>query len=453
MRRLSLLLLALGSCAGPGPRTAPARPNVVVVFTDDHGWADLGVQGVRSDLRTPHLDRLARDGARFTNGYVTAPQCVPSRAGLLTGRHQQRFGVEDNTKGPLPRSETTLADRLRAAGYATGMVGKWHLDQKQAPGGGRGTSLPEHLPGRHGFSEYFCGNLRRYHASHDLRGKPLPDAPAAVDDARFRIEVQTEAALSFVERHRSEPFFLYLSYFGPHTPIEATEAWMARFPDVADPKRRTALAMLAAIDDGVGRLRAKLAEAGLAERTLVFFVGDNGAPLRPDAWNGSLNEPLVGEKGMLTDGGTRVPFLAAWPGTIPAGTVYEPPVSALDVAATAVAGAGLAAEGLDGADLVPFLRGERRGVPHEHLFWRWRSQAAVRSGPWKLVFLAPDRQWLFDLSSPEGERRDRAAEHPERVRAMRARLEAWCAGLAPPGFPAELHPQDAKFFADHLGAR
>ncbi|MFM7743900.1 MAG: sulfatase, partial [Verrucomicrobiota bacterium] len=190
-----LLALFLASFAAQGAD----KPNIILIYSDDHGWADLGIQGADADIRTPHLDALARDGVRFTRGYVTAPQCVPSHAGVLTGRYQQRFGVEDNNKGPLPLTELTLAERLKSAGYVTGQAGKWHLDMIGGKKGDKALRLSkEHMPHAQGFDEYFRGELRQFYASHDLAGKPFADAPHVVADNRFRVVVQTEAALSFL---------------------------------------------------------------------------------------------------------------------------------------------------------------------------------------------------------------------------------------------------------------
>ena len=432
---------------------APAKkPNVILIYSDDHGWADLGAQGVDADIRTPHLDAMARDGVRFTHGYVTAPQCVPSRAGAITGRYQQRFGVDDNTRGPLPLAEITLAERLAPAGYVSGHIGKWHLEPPPAREGAGPPIRGEKgfMPRDQGFADYATGQLGTFIASHDLKGAALPDAPQRLSDPRFRCVWQADAAVSFVERHAGRPFFLYLAFFTPHVPLEAPEPWFSRTPEHLPRERRQALAMTAAMDDGIGRLRAALRAKGIERDTLLFFIADNGAPLRGGAWNGSLNGPLTGEKGMLTDGGVRVPFLAAWPGTLPAGKVYEPMVSALDVAATATALAGLPADSaLDGVNLVPFVTGEKSGHPHDALFWRWRSQAAVLDGRWKLVLLGKQR-FLFDTHVPGGETVNLLSRHPEIAERLWAKLHAWDATLQTPGLPAEVNPQDQLFFDAHV---
>ncbi len=449
MRTLLALLFA------PLAALAAEKPNIILIYSDDHGWADLGIQGSDKDIRTPHLDAMARDGVRFTRGYVTAPQCVPSRAGVLTGRYQQRFGVEDNNKGPLPLAELTIAERLKAAGYVTGQVGKWHLD---LVGGKKGDKLlrssKEFMPHAQGFDEYFRAEMRQYLASHDLQGKPFADVPHGVADTRFRVVVQTEAALSFLDRRAAkpeQPFFLYLAYYAPHVPLESPEPWFAKTPAHLPKERRQALAMIAAMDEGIGQLRTKLKATGQDKNTLIVFIGDNGAPLGKN-WNGSLNTPLVGEKGMLTEGGIRTPFLATWPARLPAGKVYDQPVIALDVAATAVAAAGLPkAPELDGADLVPFAAGQNTGAPHERLFWRWGSQAAVLEHPWKLIRLGDREEMLFDVTLPDGENltKNQAKARPEIVARLRQALKAWSDTLAPSGLPTSLDPHHEGMFAEH----
>jgi uncharacterized sulfatase len=435
------------------------RPNILLIYTDDHGWADLGLQGVDKDIRTPHLDQLARDGVRFTRGYVTAPQCVPSRCGVITGRYQQRFGVEDNNKGPLPLSELTIAERLKPAGYISGFVGKSHLDlggnKKDRKAKGESFQiLMDHLPPHQGFAEYFRGELTRYHASHGLDGTPFADAPRLVRDDRFRVVVQTEAALSFLDRRSNkpdQPWFLYLAWYAPHVPLESPEPWFSKTPEHLPLKRRQALAMIAAMDDGLGQIRAKLRETGQDQNTLVFLIGDNGAPLG-EAWNGSQNMPLVGQKGMLSEGGIRTPFVAAWPGHWPAGVAYDQPVINLDVAATAVAVAGLPRDPkLDGVNLSPFVTGDDKSAPHNTLFWRWGSQAAILEMPYKLIALGDRERLLFDITKPDGENiaRNLIKQQPDVAQRLETKLKAWANELQPPGLPTTFDPHHEGLFAEH----
>lgn len=446
----SVAALVLALCSSLHAADAP-RPNILLIYSDDHGWADLGIQGVDRDIRTPNLDQLAKDGVRFTRGYASAPQCMPSRAAVITGRYQQRFGLEDNNKGPLPLSEITIAERLKPAGYISGFVGKSHLDM----GGEKGTEkssrvVMTHLPHHQGFDEYFRGELRDFYASHALDGTPFPDAPRLVRDNRFRVTVQTEAALSFLERRAAKPeqsWFLYLAWYAPHVPLESPEPWFGNTPVSLPLKRRQALAMIAAMDDGLGQLRAKLKAMGQEQNTVIFFIGDNGAPLGK-VWDGSVNQPMVGQKGMLAEGGIRVPFLAAWPGKWPQGVAFDHPVINLDVAATAAAAAGLPHDPvLDGVNLTPFVTGENKGAPHERLFWRWASQSAALEMPYKLIKLGAKPPLLFDITKPDGENaaRDLASKQPDVVARMEARLNAWAAELQPPGLSTE----DSAFTRHH----
>jgi arylsulfatase A-like enzyme len=444
---ISLFFLALVSA-----HAAEKRPNILLIFTDDHGWADMGAQGVDKDIRTPNIDQLARDGVIFKRGYVSAPQCAPSRGGVLTGRYQQRFGLEDNRKGLLPLAELTMAERLKPAGYVSGMSGKWGLDIEKGPGGAN-LFHKELMPDAQGFDEYWRGERNQFHASHDLQGHPFADAPHLVKDDRFRVVVQTEAALGFLDRRArqpEQPWFLYLAWFAPHVPLESPEPWFSHTPANLPLPRRQALAMIAAMDDGLGRIRAKLKAMGAEKNTLIFFISDNGAPLG-EGWDGSINLPMRGEKGMLSEGGVRTPFVAAWPGTWPAGITYDQPVISLDVAATAVALAGQPPDNLDGVNLMPFLTGQNKGAPHETLYWRWTSQAAIQEFPWKLIQLGDHERMLFDITTPEGENLERnlIKEKPEIAARLQTKLAAWAATLQPPGFNDDLVAHHKIYFAEH----
>jgi arylsulfatase A-like enzyme len=467
---------------------AEDRPNFIVIFTDDQGYADLGAYGLRDDVKTPNLDRLAREGVLFTDGYITAPQCSPSRAGLLTGRYQQRFGFDSISEGPLPLEEKTIADRLRAAGYATGMVGKWHLEpnhvcvawaQRQdpplemlRPGV---VKLPRELelaygPGPRGFRDFYWGYEDRYWRNYDLEGRSLAPGGEAHTTKNYRIKEQTEAALAFLRRQDADPFFLYLPYYAPHVPLVAPEEYLARFPGDMPERRRTALAMIAAVDDGIGRILDQLDEKGVRENTLIFFASDNGAPLgaheegvpmqdvlpvdKPGpAWDGSRNDPLAGEKGMLAEGGIRVPFLASWPDRIAPGTVWKKPVMALDIAATINAAAGLPPDPLmDGIDLLPLLAAGEAKAPARDLFWRFWSQAAVRSGDWKFLRAGQDRKMLFDLARDRSEQKNVIAEHPDIAAELEVKLAAWTGELSPPGLPDRpLNGQEQAWYDFYFG--
>ena len=462
------------------------RPNIIIVFTDDWGYGDLGVFRNRSDVKTPHLDELSQQGVLFTDAYITAPQCSPSRAGLLTGRYQQRFGFDAIPDGPLPLNQTTIADRLQKVGYVTGMVGKWHLEpnalslkwaRKKQPKEIRGRrvkvrrelTLP-FLPHARGFEEFFMGQSRRYWCNFDLAGNGLKRDGRFVDEPRFRVDVQTDAGLAFIARNKSRPFFLYLAYYAPHVPLEATKKYLDRFPGEMPERRRTGLAMINAVDEGVGRITKLLRDEGIAENTLLMFTSDNGAPLGAHtgqfmadilpveepgaAWDGSRNDPLTGEKGMLAEGGIRVPMIWSWPAGLPKGKTISNPVISLDMTASALAAAGVRdPSGIDGIDQVPYLTGKIAPPTDRDLYWRFWNQAAIRSGNWKYIVTGGGRELLFNLHHDKQERHNLLAEQRDRAAAMRTRLSQWADQLHPPGLPSDPpNGQETRWYKHYFQA-
>lgn len=409
---------------------ADERPNIIVFYTDDHGYADLSCQGVFDDIRTPNVDRLAKSGVRVLHGYSTAPQCVPSRAGLLVGKFQSRFGVESN-RMPLDgfNRELTIAERLQDVGYITGQFGKWHL--------GAGPEIT-----RHGFKYVYNQNSQApFVANITTSGEDRPMGRMKPD--MYHVDGCSHAAAAIIDRHKNDPFFLYVAYRAPHVPLDAPRKYLKRFPGDMPERRRQALAMLSAVDDGVGLVMDTLAKHGLAKKTLVFYIGDNGAPLKihkldapggGPGWDGSLNDPLNGEKGMLSEGGMHVPFVVSLPGKIPGGQEYPHPVSALDVAATAAELAGIETqEGeFDGVNLIPFLSGQVETAPHKALMWRWVSQSAIREGDWKLL-RGGNREYLYNLESDLEEKNNVADKYPEVADRLRRALTTWSQELSPPG--------------------
>ena len=384
---------------------------------------------------------------RMTSGYVTAPQCTPSRAALMTGKYQQRFGLDDNRNTPLSLDEITLADRLGDEGYTTGMVGKWHLEVDRNSVGFDMDTLPlagrrPYFPDERGFDDVYFGYQKRWWTNFSLSGEPVPLKYR--DNNDYRLDVTTDAGVAFIEKNKQEPFFLYLSYYAPHVPLDATEKYLSRFPDAEETRRKYALAMMSAIDDGVGKLRDTLAENQLTENTLIYFISDNGAPLelnRPDrpvsesgaAWDGSLNDPMIGEKGMLSEGGVRVPYIVSWPGTIPAGVVSDTPVSTIDVATTSLAAAGAdpSAE-LDGIDLLPELTGKEQ-AEERSLYWRFWNQSAIRKGDWKYLQVGGDTKFLFNMNTDLPESENVLADHPEIAAELQQELIDWSETLYRPG--------------------
>lgn len=417
------------------------RPNILILLSDDQGYADLGVQGSK-DIPTPHIDSLAHNGVRFTAGYVSSPMCSPSRAGFITGRSQSRFGhdvnwhpewpVDPNDTRGLPLIEKTIGDQLKAVGYHTGIIGKWHLGE-----------APHFHPNRRGFDEffgfisgghiYFCDRLRdspplhHYNTLLERNGEPQPA------EAGYLTTVLGDEAVSFISRNKEKPWLLFASFNAPHTPIQATSELLERVKHIDDESRRTYAAMLIGMDDAVGRILKQLREDGLEERTLIFFLSDNGGTTEN---NTSSNTPLRGRKGQMWEGGIRVPFLAQWKGVLPAGKTYDRPVSSLDILPTALAAAAatsIASQPLDGVDLVPYLSGEKTGDPHEMLYWRIAERGiwAVRSGDHKLIKQG-EKTNLYDLSTDLRETRDLDGKVPEMQAKLQKAFDDWQATLAEP---------------------
>jgi len=434
--RLFQLLPALALIFSATQAKAQTRPNILIIVGDDMGYADVGFHGVK-DYKTPHLDKLAADGARFTNGYVSGPYCSPTRAGLLTGRYQTRFGHEFNPGGNgtgLPLTENTLADRLRANGYKTALVGKWHLGSK-----------PEQHPQKRGFDEFY-GFLGGAHSYFEKNG--ILRGTENVKELDYTTEAFGREAVSFIEKNQKEPWFLYLAFNAVHTPMDARPEDLAKFPHITDPKRKAYAAMMTAMDDAIGKVRLSLEKSGQADNTLIAFISDNGGPTMPGTTtNGSINTPLRGSKRTTLEGGIRVPFLLAWPGQIKP-TVFKMPVIQLDLHATALAAAGVSEKPewkLEGVNLLPYAKGENNDLPHGALFWRFGDQMAVRSGDWKLVKYDSNVETrsgrnnepataakLYNLADDIGETKDLAASNPEQVKKLQALWDDWNTGNKPP---------------------
>lgn len=430
MKRL-LLLFAL--C----PSLFAAQPNVLVIIADDLGYADIGVHGGK-EVPTPNIDALAASGVRCTNGYVSAPYCSPSRAGFLTGKAATRFGHEfnphvgDESKLGLPLDQRTIANVMHDAGYATALVGKWH----------QGFDAMHH-PLSRGFDEFFGflvgGHNFLLHKdaepefgsahSHDMiyRGRELQHLDG------YTTDLFTDEALGFMNRNAAKPWFLYLAYNAVHTPLEIAEKLKSRIPaSVTDESRRGYLSLLLGLDDAIGRISAEL--KAKHPNTLVFFFSDNGGSGRKPffAYNTGVNTPLRGDKGQTLEGGIRVPFFVSWPGQLPAGKVYEQPVSAMDVLPTACAVSNAQQpDGVEGVNLLPYLKGETAEVPHDALAWRFGPQKAIRRGSWKLVDsrdmeAKTQSGWqLYNLSNDIGETKNLAAEKPELVAELAKAWDDW----------------------------
>ena len=443
MKYRARLFMALCAATLPLAATAAERqPNVLVIVADDLGYADIGVNGCK-DVPTPNIDSIAAGGVRFTNGYVSGPYCSPTRAGLMTGRYQTRFGHEFNpgpaesavTEFGLPLTETTFAQRMKDAGYATGMVGKWHLGYESA-----------FAPQQRGFDEYFgfLGGAHSYLDNED-KANPIVRGSQPVPSVTYTTDMFGDEAAKFIAKQQAKPWFLYLTFNAVHTPMDTTEKYLSRFADIKDPLRQKLAAMLSAMDDNVGKVLAALNEQKVQDDTLIFFVADNGGPTPSNA---SRNTPLHGYKAQTWEGGIRVPFLAKWTNGFPAGQVYDQPVIQLDFLPTALAAAGVEVKPewkLDGVNLLPRLKGEDKSPPHQALYWRFGPQVAIRMGDWKLV-KAPgvgatrtesrdaasmEGAQLFNLASDIGETTDLSAKAPAKVAELAAAWNAWNAEQEP----------------------
>ncbi len=454
----ALLLMGMVTAA-----LAAAKPNLLLIVSDDLGYSDLGCLGV-TPVRTPTLDRLAAEGVRATSFYVTAPACTPSRGSILTGRYPQRHGLYDLMRNDLvnyghrytpmeyavspemtlgldPR-EVTIGDVLQRAGYRTGMVGKWDMGQ-----------VRRFLPLQRGFHFFYgFGNGGIDYYTHERYGIPSMfrgNARTEADKGTYTTELFKREALRFIRESRGQPWFLYLAFNAPHsaasfpTPaaeaggstrpgkrpaavgVQAPEKYAALYRDqVRDEKLARYYGAITCMDEAIGEVLALLREQGEAGNTLVVFLADNGGN------RSTGNAPLRGGKGQLFEGGLRVPFIACWPGRLPAGRVCDDFLSALEIFPTLAKVAGAKPDRkipLDGFDMMPVLRGEQPS-PRCELFWEWRNQQAARVDDWKWV--ASGREGgLFDLRTDQGEQRDRADEQPDCQQQVQARFAAWRAAM------------------------
>jgi arylsulfatase A-like enzyme len=469
---MTALFLALAVGAWSNSSTAlaapPAKqPNIVFILADDLGWTDLACYG-SGYYETPHIDRLAAAGMKFTDGYTCGPNCQPTRAALMSGQYAPRTGVYtvgstnrfdtssrplvpvENAEG-LATEKTTVAEALKQAGYATGMFGKWHL------GNGR-----EQHPSNQGFDEAIVSAGRHF----NFDTNPKVEVPAGAYLADFL----TDKAVDFLERHKAEPFFLYLPHFGVHSPHEAKPELIKRFEGKAaagghrDP---TYAAMIASVDESVGRVMAKLEELKLAENTLVIFSSDNGgvggyqAAGIPKAGGITDNSPLRGGKGMLYEGGVRVPYLFVWKGTIQPGSVSHEPILSVDLFPSLVelAGGKLPTnQPLDGTSYVSLLKsGGEAKLPREAIYWHfpgylgaggdgWRTTpaGAIRAGDFKLLeFFEDGRLELYNLKDDLSQKKDLAASQPEKTKELHGKLVAWRESVAAP-MPTKRDPSAPK---------
>lgn len=396
-------------------------PNVVLIVTDDGGWADFGFNGCK-DYPTPNMDSIAKEGVNFTAGYVSAPVCSPSRAGLLAGRNQSCFGHEYNITGQrtqgLPLSETLIPQRFKKLGYTTAAFGKWHL------GGGKG-----HQPFERGFdvSYGFISGSRGYLAetlktprdtdgAWRRNGKPEVEREYATDAIR-------RECVDFIGKNSDKPFFIYAAFNCPHSPMQAKPGYESGFASIENKKRRTLAAMMKSQDEAVGEILATLKAKNLDGNTIVWLLNDNGGATYAPFDNG----PWRGNKGSLFEGGIRVAFAARWPGHIPKGLVYQEPVSSLDISSTSLVAAGAKdLNGLDGKDLLPYLNStDKSAKPHESLNWSYHPAGAIRHGDWKLFLMDGKPAALFHLKEDPSETTNRLTSDPYKVAELAAEHAEW----------------------------
>jgi len=442
-----LLILAFRPNDRSEKISLPEKPNIIIILTDDQGYGDVGFNGCR-DIATPNIDRIAKNGARFTNGYVSYSVCAPSRAGLITGRYQDRFGYSRNplyrpsdSQIVLPLTEQTLPELLKQAGYKTMGIGKWHLGVHE-----------KFRPWNRGFDEYFgfLGGGHRYFpedytiantdsARNELQSyrTKLIRNQQVVEETEYLTDALSREAVSFIERNKKDPFFLYLAYNAPHAPLQASEKYLNRYNHIPDPKRKTYAAMVSAVDDGVGAVLDKLEQLNLARNTIVVFLSDNGGPEHD---NGSDNGELRGTKGTLYEGGIRVPFAIQWPGKIPASKVYQESVISLDIFATLRAHAAPEVplkNPLDGVDLLPYINGTVQGAPHQNLFWRQydrKDYAVIGSDGMKSLTLNDTGRHLYNLRTDIGEKNDLLSAQRNAAADLQKHLQGWLSETVPPLF-------------------
>jgi arylsulfatase A-like enzyme len=417
MKSIALLLAAVFVSFAPAAEAK--KPNILIFYLDDMGWAQPGSYGGKM-APTPNMDALAAGGVRFTNGYSSGCVCSPGRVGLMTGRYQARTGHDANpTKEgrELPLTETTMAQHLKTAGYTTGIVGKWHL----------GDTSAEFMPPARGFDFAVgtVGNLGEGKGPSFYRGKELlqelPGAP-------ITSPVYAAESVKFLDANHDKPWFLYLSFNAVHSPHVASEKWLEKFKDL--PKRDAPYAALAAeADEAIGTVMTKLRELKQEENTLIFLISDNGGAYQNAEMGG-----LRGHKWFVWEGGIRVSWIAAWKGHIPAGRVSNDPVIQLDVLPTALAAADVdSIVSFDGVNLLPLLEGKTDKLTPRELYFRFGVQHAVRQGDWKLVKASKDMPpMLVNLATDPGEQTDLTAKEPEKAKALQQLFDQWNATMQPP---------------------
>lgn len=403
-----------------------SKPNVIIILLDDAGYVDFGFMG-SEDLDTPHIDALAYDGIIFTDAHVTASVCAPSRAGLMTGMYQQRFGFEANGTGDKESGDIGLADHVKTLGntmqdqgYKTIALGKWHL----------GGTESDH-PNNRGFDEFYgflAGSRSYFPLERPSNNRMLQHNGERVIFDGYMTDVLGDASVRYVEENKDNPFFMYISYNAVHTPMHAKDEYLEKYKD--HPRQELA-AMTWSLDENIGKLRSKLDQLNLQDNTLIFFLSDNGGARN----NTSSMGPLKGTKGNKFEGGHRVPFIVSWPKVIKGGHRYDGLTSSLDIFATSAVASGISSDDLnhlDGIDLLPFLSEEKSGAPHSTLFWRKLDESAVRHASYKMISLKDFGSTFYNLDVDLGESQDLSSHLKKEKARLQQQLTQWESQLISP---------------------
>tara|TARA_R110002049_G_scaffold171426_1_gene337928 strand:+ start:7277 stop:8632 length:1356 start_codon:yes stop_codon:yes gene_type:complete len=397
------------------------QPNVIVILVDDAGYIDFGFMG-SEDLPTPNIDKLATSGVKFTDAHVSATVCAPSRAGLITGKYQQRFGFEANGTGGIGLSDdvVTIADVFKNNGYNTYALGKWHL----------GEDMSDH-PNQRGFNEFYgfiAGSRSYFPIENPTKEQMLQHNGERVIFEGYMTDVLGDQSVKYIEESGDKPFFMYLAYNAVHTPMHAKKEDLEKFKD--HPRKELA-AMTWSLDENVGKFLKKLDELGKRENTLIYFLSDNGGAHN----NQSKEGPLKGWKGNKFEGGHRVPFVVSWPGALKGEKTFDGLTSSLDIFTTSLAAANIKKPEnllLDGADLLPYLKGEKKGNPHEQLFWRKLDKSAARIGDYKVVSLDNYGSVMYNLKSDLGETKDLSKSDSKKFKEIMTNFDTWKSQLINP---------------------
>jgi len=448
MKKLNLICLAalIAITTESISQTSTDKPNVVLILADDLGYQDVGFNGCK-DIPTPNIDLIAKNGVLFKNGYVTYAVCGPSRAGLITGRYQDRFGFNRNPllapndiNMGLPLSEETIADILKRSGYTSTAIGKWHL----------GTHPALH-PIKRGFDEFFgfvdgghqylpenwtINDITQTRNQNDGYKTKILRGTKPIEEKEYLTDALSREAVEFIDRNSKKPFFVYLAYNSPHGPLQATSKYLDRFSSIQNPKRKIYAAMVSAMDDGIGAVLKEIKDKGIEKNTIVIFLSDNGGPENDNASN---NGVLRGQKSNFWDGGIKVPFAIQWPAKIKAGTVYNKPIISLDILATITATINSKInpkKPLDGVNLLPYLDEKNTNAPHEYLFWRNFDQdmIAVRTEQNKIVVTKNVGEELFNSLVDISEAKNLISQDRQTFDKLMQQWKVWKGQLMNPAF-------------------